>query len=74
MTVEGWVIIPLDAMWAGASYTTFGRTVEEAWSRHVGQYQTLHEMHQRIMEWTERGYAPRRARMTIENADRLSSR
>ena len=69
ITVEGWVIIPLDAMRAGASYTTFGRTVEEAWSRHVGQYQTLHEMHQRIRDWTARGYAPRKAKLTIEMRD-----
>lgn len=71
MTVEGWVIIPLDAMWAGASYTNFGRTVEEAWSRHIGQCQTLHEMHQRIIDWTLRGYAPRKATLTIEMKEGL---
>ena len=64
--VEGWVIVALNAMWPGASYATFGRTVEEAWSRHVGQHQTLHDMHQAIMNWTERGYAPCRAKLTIE--------
>jgi len=69
ITVEGWVIMPLDATRAGASYTTFGKTVVEAWSRHVGQYQTLDEMHQRIMDWTARGYAPRKAKLTIEMRD-----
>ncbi|MBC6718783.1 hypothetical protein H9Q09_21630 [Aurantimonas sp. DM33-3] len=69
-TVAGFVIMSPYHEHA-ACYHTFSLTLAEAWSRHLGPHAyelSTNERLERIRQWLDEGWSPRKATMTIRES------
>jgi len=79
--VQGYVIVPPSSPFrtleenrlivADLSYSSFGKTVVEAWHRHMGapfgEERHVGEFSRKVQFWHDRGYRVREAKMIIED-------
>ena len=72
--ISGYVIIPPVNEWddrtkvvPSASYHTFGVTVSEAWSRHMGCDRSDPDWSIKVQRWHNNGYRLKDAEMTIDD-------